>query len=284
MIGRGGMSIVFSSRHTHLGRDVALKVLLPTHQQHGLSRDRFSRKMRAVGALDHPAIVRATDAGQYGATSYLIMEKIDGVDLTRVCRRMGPLKLADACQITVEAARGLSYAHQQGIVHRDIKPSNLIIDDQGKTKILDFGLARIQSAVGEVSLQTTVGQLLGTLDYMAPEQADGGDVDARADIYALGATLFKLLAGTPPHGRSADVPILEHLNRLARSEAPRLTEFRDDLPEPLVELISSMLSKDPRQRLSSAQEVAERLAEFTDGSDLQALRDQAYSPGDGVVA
>lgn len=280
VIGRGGMSIVFAARHTHLGRDVALKVLLPTHQQQGMSRERFAREMRAVGALDHPAIVRATDAGQFRNTSYLVMEKIDGVDLTCVSRRLGPLSVADACQITAEAAQGLSYAHQKGVVHRDIKPSNLIIDDQGSVKILDFGLARIQSAVGEVSLHTTVGQLLGTLDYMAPEQADGSNVDARADIYALGATLFKLLAGTPPHGRSADVPILEHLHRLAANETPRLSDFRDDLPAPLVELVSSMLSKNQDARVSSAQAVAERLAEFTDGADLQALRDQACSPTD----
>ncbi|MGZ0167365.1 MAG: protein kinase domain-containing protein, partial [Planctomycetales bacterium] len=281
VIGRGGMSVVFSARHTHLGRDVALKVLLPTHQQHGISRDRFAREMRAVGALDHPAIVRATDAGQYRNTSYLVMEKIDGVDLTRVFRKLGPLSVPDACQIVAEAARGLAYAHEKGVVHRDIKPSNLIINDQGKLKILDFGLARVQSVVGEVSMQTTVGQLLGTLDYMAPEQADGSDVDARADIYALGATLFKLVGGSPPHGRSVDVPILEHLNRLAGTEAPRLTEFRDDIPAELVELIAAMLRKDPDERLASATEVADRLAAFTDGADLQALRDQTYSSDDG---
>lgn len=280
VIGRGGMSVVFSARHTHLGRDVALKVLLPAHQQHGISRERFAREMRAVGALDHPAIVRATDAGQHRNTSYLVMEKIDGVDLTRVFRKIAPLSVPDACRIVTEAARGLAYAHKKGVVHRDIKPSNLIINAQGVVKILDFGLARVQSVVGEVSMQTTVGQLLGTLDYMAPEQADGSDVDARADIYALGATLFKLLGGSPPHGRSADVPILEHLNRLAGTEAPRLTEFRDDIPEELVELIADMLRKDPGKRLASATEVADRLAAFTDGADLQALRDQAHSPDD----
>lgn len=281
VIGRGGMSVVFSARHTHLGRDVALKVLLPTHQQHGISRDRFAREMRAVGALDHPAIVRATDAGQYRNTSYLVMEKIDGVDLTRVFRKLGPLSVPDACQIVAEAARGLAYAHEKGVVHRDVKPSNLIINDQGAVKILDFGLARVQSVVGEVSMQTTVGQLLGTLDYMAPEQADGSDVDARADIYALGAILFKLLGGSPPHGRSVDVPILEHLNRLAGNEAPRLTEFRNDIPAELVELIAEMLRKDPGERLASATEVADRLAAFLEGADLQALRDQTYSPDDG---
>lgn len=280
VIGRGGMSVVFSARHTHLGRDVALKVLLPTHQQHGISRDRFAREMRAVGALDHPAIVRATDAGQYRNTSYLVMEKIDGVDLTRVFRKLGPLSVPDACRIAAEAARGLAYAHEKGVVHRDIKPSNLIINDQGVVKILDFGLARVQSVVGEVSMQTTVGQLLGTLDYMAPEQADGSDVDDRADIYALGATLFKLLGGSPPHGRSVDVPILEHLNRLAGTDAPRLTEFRDDIPDQLVELIADMLRKVPSDRLASATEVADRLAAFTDGADLKALRDQAHSPDD----
>ena len=203
VLGHGGMSIVFAARHQHLGRDLALKVLLPSAQNHLVSRERFSREMRAVGALDHPTIVRATDAGEWNDTLYLAMEKIDGVDLKRISRIEGPLRVADACAICSEIARGLAYAHEQGIVHRDIKPSNVMLDVSGNVKILDFGFARLQSASSDVSRQTTVGQLLGTLDFMAPEQASGTEVDCRADIYALGATLFKLLTGVPPHGRSA---------------------------------------------------------------------------------
>ncbi len=271
VLGRGGMSVVFAARHQHLGRQVALKVLLPTTQQHAVSRERFSREMRAVGVLDHPAIVRATDAGQCDETLYLVMEQIDGVDLNRVSKSAGPLRVADACAIVMEAARGLAHAHARGVVHRDVKPSNLMLDQQGNVKILDFGLARMQSAACDVSLQTTMGQLLGTLDYMAPEQASGSDVDARADVYALGATLFKLLAGVPPHGRSSDFPIIEFLNRLATTDAKSLDELRDSLPADLAETVAAMLQRNPEDRIATAQEVADRLEPFAAGADLDGL-------------
>lgn len=275
VLGRGGMSVVFAARHKHLGREVALKVLLPTTQQRAVSRDRFAREMRAVGGLDHAAIIRATDAGECNETLYLVMEQIDGVDLNRVSKAEGPLRVADACAIGIEVARGLAYAHDQGVVHRDIKPSNLMLDRNGHIKILDFGLARIQSAACDVSLQTTMGQLLGTLDYMAPEQASGCDVDARADIYALGATLFKLLVGAPPHGRSAELPIIEFLNRLATNDAKRLDEHRDQLPKELAELVASMLRRDPAQRIASAEEIVQRLQPFAAGSNLSDLATSA---------
>ena len=161
LLGRGGMSVVFAARHVHLGRDVALKVLLPRNEQHRVSRERFGREMRAVGSLDHPAIVRATDAGQWQGTLYLVMEWIDGIDLKRALRAVGTLPVPEACAIAVAVAQGLEHAHQKGIVHRDIKPSNVMLDREGRVKILDFGLARVQSSAGDVSLQTTMGQLLG---------------------------------------------------------------------------------------------------------------------------
>ena len=280
VLGRGGMSVVFAARHQHLGREVALKLLLPTTQQNTVSRERFSREMRAVGGLDHGAIVRATDAGEWNDTLYLVMERIDGIDLNRIARIEGPLPVADVCALGIDVARGLTHAHDQGIVHRDIKPSNLMLDRKGNVKILDFGLARVQSPSCDVSLQTTIGQLLGTLDYMAPEQASGIEVDARADIYALGATLFKLLAGGPPHGRSADMPIVEYLNRLATNEAARLDEYRDHLPAELVELIGAMLQRDPARRIETAQEVAERLLPFAVDAKLQDLAAKAMEKSD----
>ncbi|NND95725.1 MAG: protein kinase, partial [Pirellulaceae bacterium] len=271
VLGRGGMSIVFAARHKHLGREVALKVLLPTAQNHNLSRERFTREMRAVGRLDHASIIRATDAGEIQDTLYLVMDRIDGVDLKHVSRRQGPLSIADACAIGVEVARGLQHAHAQGVVHRDIKPSNLMLDRDGNLKILDFGLARMQSSGRDVTLQTTIGQLLGTLDYMAPEQASGNVVDARADIYALGATLYKLIVGTPPHGRSTDIPIIEFLHRLANESVQPMDAHRGNLPSELVDLIQSMLNPDPMQRIRRASEVAERLGAFADAADLKQL-------------
>lgn len=269
-LGRGGMSVVFAARHLHLGRDVALKVLMPASQQHAISRERFSREMRVVGGLTHPSIIRATDAGEFQDTLYLVMDKIDGVDLKHAARSEGPLSIADVCAIGAQVSRGLQHAHSRGVIHRDIKPSNLMLDRDGNIKILDFGLARVQSGQ-DVTLQTTIGQLLGTLDYMAPEQASGSEVAAQADIYALGATIFKLLTGTAPHGRSADIPIIEFLHRLANDPAPRLSTKREQVPDALCDLLESMLHCDPQQRETSAEVVAERLEEFAEGSDLRAL-------------
>ena len=269
-LGRGGMSVVFAARHRHLGREVALKVLMPASQQHVISRERFSREMRVVGGLTHSSIIRATDAGEFQDTLYLVMEKIDGVDLKHAARNEGVLSIADVCEIGSQVARGLQHAHAQGVIHRDIKPSNLMLDRDGNIKILDFGLARVQSGQ-DVTLQTTIGQLLGTLDYMAPEQAGGSDIAAQADIYALGATIFKLLTGAAPHGRSADVPILEFLHRLANESAPRLDTKREQVPAALCDLLESMLHRDPNQRESSAEVVAERLSEFAKDADLVSL-------------
>ncbi|MCA9176732.1 MAG: serine/threonine protein kinase, partial [Planctomycetales bacterium] len=278
VLGRGGMSVVFAGRHRHLGREVAVKVMATPDGRPGMSRDRFAREMRAVGALDHPAIVRATDAGECRDTLYLVMELVDGVDLATLSRRVGPLEVSDACQIMAEAARGLAFAHRQDVVHRDVKPSNLMVDSSGCVKLLDFGLARSASAPGELSMQTSVGQLLGTLDYMAPEQSSDSKVDAQADVYACGATLFKLLTGAPPHGRSADCPVLEYLHRLANHEAPDIRELRPDVPRDLAELIAHMLRRDPSQRGLSCDEVADRLSAHAADANLPKLVDAASSP------
>ncbi len=283
VLGRGGMSVVFAARHKHLGREVALKVLLPTNQQHAVSRDRFAREMRAVGVLDHAAIVRATDAGQCDDTLYLVMERVRGVDLNRVSKSLGPLPVAEVCKIGHEIALGLAHAHAKGVVHRDVKPSNVMLDDNANIKILDFGLARMQSGVCDVSLQTTMGQLLGTLDYMAPEQASGGEVGPQADLYALGATLFKLLAGIPPHGRSSELPIIEFLNRLATDEASAIDQFRADVPIELANLIAQLLTSDPSQRPSSANQVAEQLAAFAADANVDSIAVQAIAKLDETV-
>ncbi|MEZ6102629.1 MAG: protein kinase [Pirellulaceae bacterium] len=275
LLGRGGMSIVFAARHVHLGRDVALKVLLPGTEGQAITRERFAREMRTVGTLAHPAIVRATDAGHCGDRMYLVMDRIDGIDLSGVSRLEGPLRVADACAIGVDLALGLAYAHDQGVVHRDIKPSNVMLDRQGSVKILDFGLARLQSAVCDISLQTTMGQLLGTLDYMAPEQAGGAEVDLRADIYSLGATIFKLLTGLPPHGRSAEMPIVAYLHRLATCDVPSLEPVDEQVPGELTDLLRDMLQRDPARRPQNGINIAERLRPFAADADLRALASSA---------
>ncbi|MFN3192515.1 MAG: protein kinase domain-containing protein [Aureliella sp.] len=271
-IGRGGMGSVYLARHKQLKKEVAIK-LLPArshHHQHFVAR--FQREIRAAGGLQHTAIVQATDAGEHEGTQYLVMEYIDGMDLSRLGRCVGQLPVASACALVRRVALGLSHAHAAGVVHRDIKPSNLMVSQDGAVKILDFGLARV-GPWDEVSAElTTVGQLMGTLDYMAPEQAERAEsVDYRADLYSLGATLFRLLCGRPPLSAAPDLSPLAKLRLLATTEPPRLTTLRPDVPESLGRIVDSMLSRVPDERPASAAHIAESLEPFTGDSDLPRL-------------
>jgi len=271
-IGRGGMGSVYLARHRQLQKQVAIK-LLPTSASFPQSlAARFQREIRAAGGLSHPSIVNATDAGEHNGTHYLVMEHIDGMDLSRVTKSIGRLAFADACEVIRQTATGLSHAHAMGIVHRDIKPSNLMLSNEGLVKILDFGLAR-HSLWDEASAElTTVGQLMGTLDYMAPEQVDRPEgVDYRADIYSLGATLFRLLCGHAPLAVAPNMSPLAKLRMLATQEAASLSTVRADVPEALSQLVGSMLARNPDERPASAAHVAELVKPFCEGANLRAL-------------
>ena len=271
-IGRGGMGSVYLAKHRQLQKQVAIK-LLPTSASFPQSlAARFQREIRAAGGLSHPSIVNATDAGEHNGTHYLVMEHIDGMDLSRVAKSIGRLVFTDACEVIRQTATGLSHAHAMGIVHRDIKPSNLMLSNEGLVKILDFGLAR-HSLWDEASAElTTVGQLMGTLDYMAPEQVDRPEgVDYRADIYSLGATLFRLLCGHAPLAVAPNMSPLAKLRMLATQEASRLSTVRADVPEGLSQLVSSMLARNPDERPASAAHVAELVKPFCEGANLRAL-------------
>ena len=280
-LARGGMAAVYLARHRELGKTVAIKLLPAPSAENREALARFRREIRAAGRLSHPAIVAATDAGAEQDTHFLVMELIDGMDLSRLARHLGPLAIADACELIRQAALGFSYAHSQGIVHRDVKPSNLMLDDRGRVKILDFGLAQL-SFWDEASVElTTVGQLMGTLDYMAPEQAERcGEVDYRADLYGLGATLFRLLCGRAPLAATPHQSPLEKLRLLARDEPPRLETLRPDAPHELTDLVAKMLAREPHDRPASAAHVAERLGPFCDSADLEAALAKAQAAAD----
>lgn len=271
-LGRGGMGAVYLARHRRLGKQVAIK-LLPVSAFRGEHfAARFQREIRAAGELEHVAIVNATDAGQHEETHYLVMEYIDGLDLSRIVRSVGKLSIADACAIMRTIALGLSHAHSVGIVHRDIKPSNMMLSSTGQVKILDFGLARHNLWDESSAELTTVGQLMGTLDYMAPEQAERADaVDYRADLYSLGATLFRLLCGHAPLAVTPHLSPLAKLRLLGSHEAPSLDTLRPDAPPELVKLVKALLARDPVERPASAAHVAEQLQAFTSGADLIGL-------------
>lgn len=294
LIGQGGMAQVYRARHSKLQRTVAIKLLNVPKWQVDRSLARLEREIAVVGQLHHPAIVAATDAGQYEDTPYLVTEFIDGLNLSQLARSVqfgdslcDPTEVSDAihnshtanvCEAIRVAALGLAHAHAQGVTHRDIKPSNLMINRQGQVKILDFGLVHLEGWQDEALELTTVGQLLGTLDYMAPEQADKAtSVDHRSDVYALGASLFRLLCGRAPYAASLYQSPLEKLRLLAMTDPPRVETLRPDLPIELAELINQTLSRDPAKRPPSAAHLAEALSPYCDGHRLGAWVESAIA-------
>lgn len=281
------MGAVFKAQHVRLKRLVAVKVLLGDRLHDESAVARFDREMEAVGKLDHPNIVRATDAGEDDDTHYLVMELVDGPNLSQLSKSLGPINVADACELVRQAAAGLQHAHEHGLVHRDIKPSNLILADAGSrkatgnaldnsgnatVKILDLGLALLRENPTTEGELTSSGQVMGTLDYMAPEQAsDTHSVDIRADIYSLGCTLYHLLAGSAPFTGSQYSTILKKMMAHAKSPVPPLSEVRSDIPEELSVILNQMLAKEPAERFSTPGEILAALQPFVGDADLPAL-------------
>jgi serine/threonine protein kinase len=196
-IGHGAMGAVYRAEHTKLKRMIALKIL-PVEFMVPDRLARFHREMEAIGCLDHPNIVRATDAGEIDGFHYLAMELVTGSDLASLISRIGRIDVGSACEIIRQAALGLQCLHEHKLVHRDIKPSNLFLSTEGIIKLLDLGIAMLRKDTDETRA-TSMGAMMGTPDYIAPEQIEHArDVDIRADIYSLGCTLFTFLTGNPP--------------------------------------------------------------------------------------
>lgn len=257
LLGRGGMGSVFLAHHTTMNRRVALKLLSRGLDRNPAAMERFLDEARAAAALDHPNIVRAYNVESADERFFLVMEFVDGRDLARIVEEDGPLAYGQAADFIRQAADGLAHAHQRKMIHCDIKPSNLLVNTQGVVKILDLGLARLAERDENSPPDDKV---LGTVDYMAPEQGLGSDkFDHRADIYSLGGTLYFILAGNPPFpGGTLTEKILKH-----QSEQPRnLLEIRPDAPKELVWIYRKMMAKKPEERFQSAAEVSKALASF----------------------
>jgi serine/threonine protein kinase len=269
LLGHGGMSRVFRARHIRLQRDVALK-LLPNHlAANPAYRVRFEREMAVVGRLNHPNLVHAHDAGIEGGYLFLVMELLDGQDLGRLVSERGSLSIADACEVVRQAAGGLHYAHQNHTIHRDIKPSNLFLTRAGVVKIIDLGLARAaEPAGGGISSTDTV---MGTYEYMAPEQWEAATLGPGTDIYSLGCALFCLLTGKPPFTREGRETWTALLDAHRTKTPPSVCERRADVPPELADLIARMLAKKPAERPASAAELAESLAPFCTRHELPTL-------------
>ncbi|HEV7846951.1 MAG TPA: serine/threonine-protein kinase, partial [Thermoleophilaceae bacterium] len=245
LLGRGGMGVVYQAQHVHLGRTVALKLLAPELSENEDFRARFLRESRLAAGLDHPGIVAVYDAGEVDGVLFIAMRFVRGTDLAALLLQRGPLPVEETLSILDQVATALDAAHAAGLVHRDVKPANVMIEGQ-RCYLADFGLTKRASSN---SMQLTqAGQFLGTVDYVAPEQIEGGDLDGRADVYALGCVLFECLTGSRPYPRESQVAVLY---AQLREPPPKPRELRPDLPLGIDEVVGRAMSKRPDDRYSS---------------------------------
>ncbi len=259
-LGTGGMSSVYLAEHVLMQRRVAIKVLPKNRVEDSSYLARFHREAQAAAALDHRNIVRAYDVDSDGGIHYLVMEYVEGRDLQEMVKVDGPMAYMSAADYTRQAALGLAHAHEAGLIHRDVKPANLLVDQKNVVKVLDLGLARFTDE-DRASLTVAYDEnVLGTADYLAPEQArDSHGVDARADIYSLGCSLYFLLLGHPPF---AEGTLPQRLMMHQKEPPPSIIAERNDVPRELVRICMQMMAKRPNQRYRTAQAVADALGDW----------------------
>ena len=252
-IGQGGMGQVFKGVHNVMGRECAVKVL-PLKNSTDESRIAFMREIRVQAGLDSPYIVRAFDAGKDGNVHYLVTEYVPGTDLRRLIRSNGPLQMQQAANIISQAALGLAYAHESGLIHRDVKPGNILVTPDGQAKVSDIGLAAWSMNPDD---DPKAGKIVGTADYLSPEQIrDPRSIGPASDIYGLGCTLYYIVTGKVPFpGGDSKSKCKRHCEQTPWH--PR--RFAPDLTEDFVDTIADMMEKDPSRRIASAAEVVERL-------------------------
>jgi urea transport system substrate-binding protein len=278
----GGMGAVYKAEHRLLERTVVLKVIRQDILSKPEQVQRFLREARVAAALTHPNIVTLYEAEQVGESYFLVMEYLEGADLSHLVGKRGPLPVAEACEWVRQASLGLQYIHERGLVHRDIKPANLFLVGGRRVKILDLGLAVLRTEQATGSGLTEKGQILGTIDYMAPEQwEDSRAVDIRADIYSLGCTLYHLLAGKPPFGSSEYPSLMKQMWAHAQAPVPPLRDARPEVPEAVAAVLDRMLAKKPDERFGTPAEVASALephAAVIPGHDSSTIRSLPSSP------
>jgi eukaryotic-like serine/threonine-protein kinase len=284
-LGQGGMGQVFKARHVTMDRVVAVKVIPRKRVSDPAAVERFYREVRAVAQLSHPNIVTAFEVGRAGETHYLAMEYVDGIDLARLVQQSGPLPIPQACEYVRQAALGLQHAHERGLVHRDIKPGNLMVarpnpDGPPVIKILDFGLARFEREGSQAGRLTQLGWVVGTVDYIAPEQAgDARGADIRADIYGLGCSLFYLLTGDPPFPGD---DVVEKIRARVQRDAPSVRRGRPEVSPALEQVLARMMARGPADRFQTPGEVAKALEPHT-AEGRQSLSQPAQSSAAGEV-
>lgn len=266
LLGRGGMGAVYLATHARLARKVALKVIAPELAHDEGFRARFLRESQLAASLDHPNLIPIYDAGEVDGILFLAMRYVSGPSLQTLLRARGTISAEEALRLAEQLGGALDAAHAAGLVHRDVKPANILVSESGDHAYLcDFGLAKQASSHG----MTQTGSFLGSVDYCAPEQIEGRDVDGRADLYSLGAVLFHCLAGQPPYRRETDFAVLEaHL----RDPPPALSTARPGLPTALDGVLATAMAKCPDVRYASGHELAAAFGEGLAGGDGAATR------------
>lgn len=260
-LARSAMSVVYLADEPSLPRRVALKVLAPEVAEDPTFRARFTREVEIAAALDHPNVIPIHAAGESGGLLYLTMRYVEGSDLAEIARR-GPMELDETVRVLRQVADALDAAHGAGLVHRDVKPGNVLIDPRtGHAYLCDFGIATHVAAAGAL---THTGTFVGTIDYVAPEQVQGWPVDGRADVYALGAVIFRCLAGSAPFVGEPSAVLWSHVN----APRPSLHLHRPDLPEGLDAVLARAMAKDPDDRHATCRELVDEVASARPGPAL----------------
>src|SRR4051794_1322964 len=261
-LGSGGMSTVYLARDETLDRAVAVKVMHREMSEQADQLERFRQEARAVAKLSHPNVVAVIDAGEDHGYPYIVFEYVEGETLKQRIARVGALDIQEAIAYAIEIARGLTIAHARNMVHRDIKPQNILIDDEGRAKLTDFGISRQLEQDG----MTATGRVLGTTDYVAPEQAMGKAVDPRSDIYSLGVVLYEMLVGQVPFKADSQVGVaMKHVNE----ELPDVQSRRPEVSAAVALVVERATTKDPARRY---QEVGEMIDDLSTALEVEAAR------------
>jgi serine/threonine protein kinase len=251
-LGRGGMGVVFRAQQLSVDRPVAIKFLAAQKAEDQRSVARFLREAKAAGKLAHPNVVSVYDAGNSDGLHYIVMELIDGPSAQKRIRERGAFSEEETLAIAAQIAEALRFAHGHGILHRDVKPDNFLIDARGQVRLADLGLARFVSGAGNSTELTQDGATLGTPRYMSPEQCKGSNVDARSDLYSLGASMYMLATGKPPFEGPGPGAVIARV--LSEPPAP-VQQANPNLSPDFVALVERLMQKDPSRRYASAEEV-----------------------------